>query len=129
MTKQTYYQWHADWVNSRPHERLGQAFVNDFIDKPWPYLFHCEDSERAGRIIYYYLTDHCYWPNMPDKLPQEVVGVEVIHVADWNLCLRLGTINEYDGIGYWGDIHSAFTDKICFAEQPAGATHVHWYAK
>lgn len=64
----TYYEWYNHWKLNRPHERLGQAFCNDYIKQPWPELYHCTSDERAGQIIYYYLTDHCYFPNMPDKL-------------------------------------------------------------
>lgn len=63
----TYYEWFAKWKAERKHERLGQAFCNDFIKMPWPELYHCTDDERSAQIIYYYLTDYCYWPNMPDN--------------------------------------------------------------
>lgn len=62
-----YVEWYVNWKNNRKTERLGQAFCNDFIKIPWPELYHCVDDERSGQIIYYYLTDHQYWPNMPDN--------------------------------------------------------------
>lgn len=64
----TYYEWWQEWETSREYERLGQAFVNDFCKEPWPELFYCPSSERAAQIIYYYLTDIQYWPNMPTKI-------------------------------------------------------------
>ena len=32
----TYYEWFVKWKAERKHERLGQAFCNDFIKMPWP---------------------------------------------------------------------------------------------
>lgn len=35
-----------------PHERLGQAFINEFFtDKQDPELFYCEDNYDAYQII------------------------------------------------------------------------------
>lgn len=61
-----YTKWFANWSDNRT-ERLGQAFVNDFIRIPWPDLYYCTDDVIASREIYKYLERHCYWPFMPLK--------------------------------------------------------------
>lgn len=46
-------------------QRLGQRFVNIYINHPWPELFY-EDSERkALNLINKWLTAHHYFDTMP----------------------------------------------------------------
>ena len=141
MTEQTYYKWFQEWSDSRPFERLGQAFVNDFIRTQWPALYYCTDNEKAGRMIYLYLSDHCYWPEMPPKVPQmssqaeKVVDfpnevddyVDLIPADDWARYVACGAFLPYDGIGYWGTETHYDRNTSAFKSQPVDATHVHWY--
>lgn len=143
MPELTYYKWFQEWSDSRPFERLGQAFVNDFIRNPWPQLYYCTDNEKAGRMIYLYLSDHCYWPEMPPKVPQmspqveKVVDfpeevddyVDLITANDWADCVACGAFIPSDGIGYWGTETHYSWQYNCFRKKPEGATHVHWYNK
>lgn len=64
----TYYEWYADWKERLPFLRLGQHFVNQYINHSWLELYYCESDERSGQIIFKWLTDHCYFPNMPTKI-------------------------------------------------------------
>ena len=143
MPEQTYYKWFQNWDQARPFERLGQAFINDFIRIPWPELYYCEDNEKAGRIIYMYLSDHCYWPEMPPKVPQmssqveKVVDfpeevddyVDLIQADNWASCVACGAFIPSDGFGYWGTETHYSRQYNCFLKKPEGATHVHWYNK
>lgn len=61
----TYYKWFENWKANNQYERLGQHFVNCFIRHPWPELFHCTNDAKSSRMIFKWLTDHQYWPNMP----------------------------------------------------------------
>lgn len=143
MQELTYYKWFQEWSDSRPFERLGQAFINDFIRIPWPELYYCTDNEKAGRMIYLYLSDHCYWPEMPQKVPQmspqieKVVDfleevddyVDLITANDWADCVACGEFIPSDGTGYWGTETHYSRQYNCFRKKPEGATHVHWYNK
>jgi hypothetical protein len=57
------YEFHK-W-NIGADLRLGQHFVNLYIKKPWPELYHERDDAKAQEMIYQYLVDHRYYPNMP----------------------------------------------------------------
>lgn len=62
-----YIQWYSTWHLKRKHERLGQAFVNDFIKSPWPELFYETDERVANGMIVDWLVAHQYYPNLPEK--------------------------------------------------------------
>lgn len=62
----TYEEWRHDWAtNRRTNERLGQAFVNDFIEGQWPELFYETDVYKSDVHIHNYLVDLQYYPYMP----------------------------------------------------------------
>ena len=63
----TFQEWKADFKQNRPHERLGQAFVNDYIKCQWPDLFYTNDEHKAQALIMDYLSDTQHWPNMPPE--------------------------------------------------------------
>lgn len=46
-------------------QRLGQRFVNIYISKPWPELFHERSDKKAMEVIQKYLTDHHHFDSMP----------------------------------------------------------------
>lgn len=48
--------------------RLGQYFINHYIQKPWPELYYEENYLVAARTIYEWLEDHCYHDELPEKL-------------------------------------------------------------
>jgi hypothetical protein len=68
----TYYEWYSEWETSREYERLGQAFVNDFFKESWPELFYCASNEKAGRMIFKWLTDIQVWPNLPNRVCNKI---------------------------------------------------------
>jgi len=49
-------------------ERLGQAFVNDFVKTPWPDLFYQEDVDKSMESILSYLNYYQYYDCMPEKI-------------------------------------------------------------
>lgn len=61
-------QWEVNWAIHRHHERLGQAFVNDFVKTPWPELFYEPDTIKAKQMIIAFLKDNCYYPNLPQLI-------------------------------------------------------------
>lgn len=61
-----YRIWETNWTLTRKTERLGQAFVNDFIKKPWPELFYETNPFKCRSMITQYLMDHQYFPNVPE---------------------------------------------------------------
>lgn len=59
----------ADWIKRKPAcQRLGQAFVNQFIRHPWPELFYEEDEQKALNMIKQWLQNHCYFDTMPPQV-------------------------------------------------------------
>lgn len=72
---QTYQQWKADFKQNRPYERLGQAFVNDYIKGVWPELFYTNDEGKAQQMIMDYLNQMQYWPNMPEVIDREYQSI------------------------------------------------------
>lgn len=61
-------EWYKEWATTRQHERIGQAFCNDFIKKPWPELFYEEDHQKAILTIWQWVRDNCYsLDRMPAK--------------------------------------------------------------
>lgn len=46
-------------------QRLGQRFVNIFIKKPWPELFHETSERKALETINQWLTHHQYYDMLP----------------------------------------------------------------
>lgn len=67
----TLNQWINDYKTSRPHERLGQAFVNDFIKGTWPELFYQKNDDVALEMIKIWLKDICTYPFVPQKIDRE----------------------------------------------------------
>lgn len=63
----TYAKWFLNWRANRQTERLGQAFVNDFVQEPWPELYYETKEHVADCLIREYLMDLCYYPNVPHK--------------------------------------------------------------
>lgn len=67
----TYWQWKACYYADRrhKHERLGQAFMNDYMKKmTWPELFYEENPFEAEEMIMNFLESNCYDAHGP--LPQ-----------------------------------------------------------
>ncbi len=46
-----FQQWKANFKQNRSHERLGQAFVNDYIKGVWTELFYTNDEAKAQAIL------------------------------------------------------------------------------
>jgi hypothetical protein len=46
-------------------ERYGKAFCNEFVKASWPELFYA-DTATARNMIFQWLMDNHYWPNVPD---------------------------------------------------------------
>lgn len=49
-------------------ERLGQAFVDDFIKVEWDELYYCEDYEKSLALIVDCLLECRLYPKMPNKI-------------------------------------------------------------
>ena len=67
----TFSDWVADWSKNRPQERLGQAFVNDFVKEPFPELYYArdEDHDYTKSLIQDWLDRYHYsYENMPQKI-------------------------------------------------------------
>jgi len=64
---QTFSNWLYSYYKNPKGERIGQAFVNDFIKEPWPELFYCENYEESAEMILEWLSSHCYVFTMPKK--------------------------------------------------------------
>jgi hypothetical protein len=68
----TYHWWISNWYNNRPHERLGQAFVNDFFKTSCEgsaKLFHETDVNMADQMIRDWLESNHYDVN---ELPRVI---------------------------------------------------------
>lgn len=70
-----FQEWKADFKQNRPHERLGQAFVNDYIKGVWSELFYTNDEGKAQQMIMDYLDQMHYWPNMPEVVDREYQSI------------------------------------------------------
>lgn len=46
-------------------QRLGQRFVNEYLDQDWPELFYEESDRKAVKIIGDWLTENGYFDTMP----------------------------------------------------------------
>lgn len=58
-------------LHRRPYgQRLGQYFVNTYIARPWPELFHEKDEGKAKKMIEIWLADHHYSKQLPNPLPK-----------------------------------------------------------
>jgi hypothetical protein len=63
----TFREWFNHWVvNRSEHERLGQAFCNDFIKGVWTELFYIQDTNAAHQMIKDYLERNHYGESVPD---------------------------------------------------------------
>lgn len=63
-----YEQWKQLWRIGHGSERLGQAFVNQFITGEAGQLFYEDDYWEADRLITEWLIDNCHYPNLPEKV-------------------------------------------------------------
>lgn len=62
----SYEKWKQLWRIGHGSDRLGQAFINEFLPEAiWPDLFYEEDYWVADNIITEYLVCNCYYPNTP----------------------------------------------------------------
>lgn len=52
----------------RKHLRLGQWFVNTYIEGTWSDLFLTEDDSKAVAMISQWLVDNGHTKNMPKKV-------------------------------------------------------------
>lgn len=48
-------------------QRLGQAFVNQFISQPMPDLFYERNDKAAEAVIRQWMVDHQYYNTLPPK--------------------------------------------------------------
>ena len=65
----TFKEWLEDWKYNRPHERLGQAFVNDFVKESFPELYYCQNRVKCLDIISEWLERYHYsYDTMPQKI-------------------------------------------------------------
>lgn len=67
----TYWQWKNSYYESERffHERLGQAFMNDYMQKmTWSELFYEEKDHKCEELILNFLDNNSYDPDGP--LPQ-----------------------------------------------------------
>lgn len=59
-------QIYEEWNSLKPRqERLGQYFINRYINKSWPELFYEEDTQKAYETIHHWLEDNHYWYSPP----------------------------------------------------------------
>jgi len=66
-----FHQWLTDFYQNRKEQqcmRLGQAFCNDFIYKPFPELYYEKDEQKAVDTISKWLYDHNYLTTLPRKI-------------------------------------------------------------
>lgn len=61
----TFEEWKKRTKANRPSERLGQAFVSDYIKGVWTELFYEADDKKAEAMIVEYLQAVQYFPNVP----------------------------------------------------------------
>lgn len=62
----TYENWKQLWRIGKGSERLGQAFVNDFmIGTDTGQLYYEQDYWTADSMITQWLIDNCHYPNVP----------------------------------------------------------------
>lgn len=60
--------WHQNWLLSRSgKERLGESFVNDFIEEPYPELSECEDHHESYSLIMKFLIEEKIFPCVPKE--------------------------------------------------------------
>lgn len=69
---QRFYDWFNDWKENRPTERLGQAFINDFIRSNWIELYNEEDIHTSMRTISEWLKDHSYYDEIGFYMPEKI---------------------------------------------------------
>lgn len=65
----TYEKWKQLWRIGSTGERIGQAFVNQFLPGDSPLIrkiYYLEDYWEADTLISQWLMDHCYYPNVPE---------------------------------------------------------------
>lgn len=52
----------------RRHLRLGQWFINHFVEGAWPELYYEEDEYKASGKIYHWLLDN----KLTSKMPKDI---------------------------------------------------------
>lgn len=63
-----YEKWKQLWRIGNGSQRLGQAFVTEFmIGEAWQ-LFYEEDYWQADEWITQWLINNCHYPNVPEKV-------------------------------------------------------------
>jgi hypothetical protein len=79
----TYYEWEQQWFENqtRTNERLGQAFLNEYIKAPMPELFYA-DTPIARLGIYQWLIENNYWPYVPEYKNSMKENVDVQEQRD-----------------------------------------------
>lgn len=60
--------WYDNWKQNRQAERLGQAFVNDFVKTQWQELYYEDDEKKALDMIMMLLVSCHYYPNTPHRV-------------------------------------------------------------
>lgn len=68
----SFWQWYRAWKANRQTERLGQAFINDFIRESWIELYNETDEEVAMNKIFDWLRFHCYHDERGYYVPKEM---------------------------------------------------------
>lgn len=73
----TFRYWLNDYYKNRQQryndlgnlegERVGEAFVNDFVSTQWQELYYEENHQKALAMIVDFLVSCHYYPDMPQK--------------------------------------------------------------
>jgi len=58
----------VDHYKNNPNERIGQAFVNRYIQNPWPELFYEERDMIAIEMIAKWIKDNEYFYKEPPRV-------------------------------------------------------------
>lgn len=63
----TYYEWFQKWELTRKLDgiTLGKAFIDDFDVFAYDKTLYSLTDFDAGLVIFKYLVNSCYWPNVP----------------------------------------------------------------
>lgn len=66
-----YEEWKQLWRIGSRGDRLGQAFVNDFLIGDGPLIrkiYFLDDYWEVDALITQWLIDNCHYPNVPEKV-------------------------------------------------------------
>lgn len=67
----SYEKWKQMWRIGNGSERLGQAFVNDFLVGDSPLIrqiYFKNDYWEVDELITQWLIENCHYPNVPEKV-------------------------------------------------------------